>query len=227
MLMRDAYTPIEKVSTRLREAMKVRGMKQVDLAKQTGLSTGMISSYLSEKFSPKNTAISKLAVALNVSPTWLAGFDVPMERENVRLFIPESWSLSIPFVSQKLSAGPGQEWLRDEDLEVRTINLSDGLPKGVDPTSLVCAEVQGDSMINANLYPGDLVIFSRHLISGDGIYVLALAGDVLVKRLQYAPWENKVYIISENPKYPTQAIKADSEALVVLGKVIKWIHFEP
>lgn len=167
-----------------------------------------------------------MAKALNVSAAWLAGFDVPMEEENAKVFKPSSWSFEIPFISQKLSAGPGKDWISDEDLEIKTINLADDLPRGVDPSTLVCAEVQGDSMEGAHLYSGDVVIFSKGFISGDGIYVLALCGDVLVKRLQYAPWENKVYIISENQKYPTQSVEADNENLVVLGKVLKWFHFE-
>lgn len=224
--MKDPYMQVAKISDRLNEAMNRKGYKQVDLSKETGISTGMISSYLSGKFEPKNTAISKLATVLDVSPTWLAGFDVPMERESSSIFKPSSWEFSIPFISQKLSAGPGADWISDDELEVKTINLAADLPKGVDSSSLVCAEVSGDSMEGAHLYSGDIVIFSKGFISGDGIYVLSLCGDVLVKRVQYAPWENKIYIISENPKYPIQAIEADNENITILGKVLKWFHFE-
>ena len=224
--MEDKYKQVEKISKRLKVAMQLRGVKQVDLAKATGISTGMISSYLSDKFEPKNTAISKLALALNVSPTWLAGFEVSMERESARVFKPSSWSFEIPFISQKLSAGPGQEWLPDEDMEIKTINLAEDLPKGVDPSTLICAEVQGDSMIGVNLLPGDIVIFSRGYISGEGIYVLALCGDVLVKRLEWNRLENKLSIISENDRYPVQIVEADNDNVMILGKVVKWIHFE-
>lgn len=65
---------------RLREAMQAGGKKQVDLARETGLEKGSISRYLSGQYEPKQTAINKLAVALNVSEMWLWGYDVPMQR---------------------------------------------------------------------------------------------------------------------------------------------------
>lgn len=72
----------KKVSTseRLREAMNAAGKKQADLVRETGLDRGAISSYLSGKYEPKQTAINKLAIALDVSEMWLWGYDVPKER---------------------------------------------------------------------------------------------------------------------------------------------------
>lgn len=198
-------------------------MSQDELAKMTGYSSRTsISKIEKGEVDLSQSKIKVFADALGTSPELLLGWDT----HSARLFMPSSWSFEIPFISQKLSAGPGKDWISDEDLEIKTINLADDLPRGVDPSTLVCAEVQGDSMEGAHLYSGDVVIFSKGFISGDGIYVLALCGDVLVKRLQYAPWENKVYIISENQKYPTQSVEADNENLVVLGKVLKWFHFE-
>lgn len=73
---------MNKVSTseRLKEAMLAAGKKQADLVRETGLDRGAISSYLSGKYEPKQIAINKLAIALNVSEMWLWGYDVPKER---------------------------------------------------------------------------------------------------------------------------------------------------
>ena len=65
---------------RLKEAMSAAGKKQADLVRETGLDRGAISSYLSGKYEPKQTAINKLAIALDVSEMWLWGYDVPKER---------------------------------------------------------------------------------------------------------------------------------------------------
>lgn len=65
---------------RIREAMQDAGKKQVDLVRMTGLDKGAVSSYLAGKYEPKQTAISKMAVALNVSEMWLWGYDVPKAR---------------------------------------------------------------------------------------------------------------------------------------------------
>ena len=215
-----------KLAERLAYAINRKGLKQSVIADDLGINRGALNSYLNGRYEPRSNTITKLAEYLDVSPSWLAGFDVPMERESARVFKPSSWSFEIPFISQKLSAGPGQEWLPDEDMEIKTINLAEDLPKGVDPSTLICAEVQGDSMIGVNLLPGDIVIFSRGYISGEGIYVLALCGDVLVKRLEWNRLENKLSIISENDRYPVQIVEADNDNVMILGKVVKWIHFE-
>lgn len=62
---------------RLREAMQAAGKKQADLARETGLDKGSISSYLSGKYEPKQKAVGLLAKALDVSEMWLWGYDVP------------------------------------------------------------------------------------------------------------------------------------------------------
>lgn len=73
----------ERVSTtpeRLREAMSIKNKKQIDLVRTTGIDKGSISSYLSGRYEPKQEAIYKLAIALDVSEMWLWGYDVPMDR---------------------------------------------------------------------------------------------------------------------------------------------------
>lgn len=68
------------IATRLKEALSIRGMKQADLVRATGLDRGAISSYLSGKYEPKQKAIYKMSQALNVSEGWLMGFNTTMER---------------------------------------------------------------------------------------------------------------------------------------------------
>lgn len=68
------------VAERLREAMNEAGKKQADLARETGIDKGALSSYLSGKYEPKQKAIGALARALNVTEMWLWGYDVPKVR---------------------------------------------------------------------------------------------------------------------------------------------------
>lgn len=72
---------METISKRLNEAMNKRNIKAADLVKKTGISKGALSSYLSGRYLPKSKYIYKLAAALDVNPTWLLGYDVPMETE--------------------------------------------------------------------------------------------------------------------------------------------------
>lgn len=65
---------------RLIQAMQIRNIKAADLAKRTGLSKAQISQYTNGKYEAKQTALYKLAVALDVSEAWLMGYDVEMGR---------------------------------------------------------------------------------------------------------------------------------------------------
>lgn len=75
---------VSSTPDRLREAMALKGKKQIDLSRYTGINKGSISSYLSGRYEPKQAAIYKLAMALDVSEMWLWGYDVPMERPQMQ-----------------------------------------------------------------------------------------------------------------------------------------------
>lgn len=80
--MENGVNRVSSTPERLREAMELSGKKQVDLVRSTGIDKGSISNYLSGRYEPKQEAIYKLALALNVSEMWLWGYDVPMERSS-------------------------------------------------------------------------------------------------------------------------------------------------
>ena len=65
---------------RIREALSIRGLKQVELAEKSNISKGTINNWLAQRYQPKQQALMTLARILDVSEMWLAGYDVPMER---------------------------------------------------------------------------------------------------------------------------------------------------
>lgn len=65
---------------RIREALEMRGMKQIELAEKSGIRRGTISNWLNNKYQPKQPALAVMARILDVSELWLAGYDIPMER---------------------------------------------------------------------------------------------------------------------------------------------------
>lgn len=207
---------------KIRTARAKKGYTLEELASIVGTSKQNIYKYETGIITniplPKVQAIAK---ALGVDPGWLAGFNVP-----VPSYDKSTGLLTIPFISQKLSAGPGEDYLPDDCLEVKTIDVLACMLHGVeDKSTLVCAEARGDSMVGAHIYSGDYVVFSRGMVSGDGIYVLSFGGDVLVKRIAFDPAGQTVTIISANPDYPPRTV--DSAVVRLLGKVVGWIHAEP
>ena len=74
----------ERVTTcsdRLKEGLRIRGMKQSDLCKATKIPKSAMSQYLGGIYEPKQDRIYLISKALNVSEAWLMGYDVPMERK--------------------------------------------------------------------------------------------------------------------------------------------------
>lgn len=70
---------MNKTSIRLKEILEQKGIKQIELARQTGIDKGQLNSYLSGRYKPKQDKIYLLAYALNINPDWLNGLDVSME----------------------------------------------------------------------------------------------------------------------------------------------------
>jgi len=70
---------ITTFSSRLNEALTIRGMNAVDLVKRTGISDATISQYRSGYAKPKEDKLMMLSNALDVNPVWLMGLNVPME----------------------------------------------------------------------------------------------------------------------------------------------------
>lgn len=192
------------------------GMTMEDLAKATGYESKTGIAVI-ENGKVENIPLSKVKAIADALRIPVESFfpDVPSYRDGI---------LSIPFISQKLSAGAGIEHLSDADMEVEKIDILAEMAKGLDKTTLVAARVRGDSMVDANIFSGDIVIFSRGLINGEGIYVINYLGDVLIKRIQFDPKNGEVAIISANKNYPVKT--ASAEDVLVLGKVVGWFHIE-
>ncbi len=77
------------------------------------------------------------------------------------------------------------------------------------PCSTYYAKVSGDSMTGAGILDGDLIVVDRSQFPAAGkIVVVALNGEITVKRIQYR--QEKILLCPENEKYPTIAL--DSHA---------------
>lgn len=64
---------------RIKFAMSIRNIKQAELVDKTKINKGALSSYISGRYVPKQKNVYLLAKALEVSPVWLMGYDVPMD----------------------------------------------------------------------------------------------------------------------------------------------------
>ncbi len=116
----------------------------------------------------------------------------------------------VPLVGRIAAGSP---ILADEDIE-KILPLPTEFV-GNDPVFML--RVRGDSMIDAGIFDGDLVVVRRQPEASNGEIVAALIGDdeATVKRLRRE--DDRVLLISENPAYAPLVFTEDVR---VLGKVI-------
>lgn len=130
----------------------------------------------------------------------------------------------LPILDQRFSVGPGQKFLETADVGGK-LSVLESTIREYSQDKLKVVEVREDSMTGIHLFDGDLAIFASGVIRGDGIYVISLDGEAMVKWLEFDPATQKVSIISENPRYPApKVISRDGDILRVEGKVIGWYH---
>ena len=117
-------------------------------------------------------------------------------------------SLDRPFADQGISAGfpsPAQDFI---DL---SIDLNKELIKH--PASTFFGRVKGNSMIDAGISNGDLLIVDKSLDATDGkIAVCFIDGEFTVKRLKVE--KDCCWLLPENEFYKPIRVTADNEFIV-------------
>ena len=71
------------IKDRINTALKLRGMSAAELAKKSGIAKSSVSRYLTGENIPRSIAIGKIATALNVSPTWILGYNVTIDGKDI------------------------------------------------------------------------------------------------------------------------------------------------
>ena len=141
-----------------------------------------------------------------------------MKKEKLKFLKPKKGnSMGQWLVEQGISAGfPSPA---DDFKEVR-ISLDKELVKNKEATFY--ARVSGESMIEAGLDDGDLLVIDRSLNPENGkIGVCLIDGEFTVKRIKKE--KNKLYLMPENKKYKPIELKEENELIIwgIVEYVIK------
>jgi len=130
---------------------------------------------------------------------------------------PQEKSSGLQFFEGRLQAGfpsPAQGEYAD------TIDLNRALISN--PAATFCARVIGNSMVDAGINEGDLLIIDRSIKPHDGsITVCFIDGDFTVKRLSMR--EDGVYLTPANSSFPEIKVIEDNNFQVwgVVSHIIK------
>ena len=221
-------------------------LNQTWLCDQLGVATGTMSSWITHDRIPKADIAVRIAEALGVTVEYL--IKGGKEEEPLKEHMPDLKQVSghyhtpgrgeyalrkddeivwLPVLGQRVSAGFGQELVHSLEPEM-VVPVFEKLVPSYDLKALRAVEVRGDSMTGINLFDGDIVIYKYGYIQNDGVYVLTVNGEALVKRIEFDPYDKIIKISSENPRYPdVKVIPADNENVHIEGKVVAWFHRHP
>lgn len=126
-------------------------------------------------------------------------------------------SISLPFVESGISAGfpsPADDFLD------AAIDLNKEFVKN--PSTTFYGRVKGDSMINAGLNNGDLLIIDKSLEPvNNKIAVCFIDGAFTVKRIKIE--KDIIWLVAENEKYQPIKVTADNDFIIwgIVTTVIK------
>jgi DNA polymerase V len=122
---------------------------------------------------------------------------------------------AIPLYASRISAGhpsPADDYIE------QYINLDKDFVKNPASTFLVIAH--GDSMINAGIQSGDMLVIDQKMEPSHGtIVIAAIDGELTVKRLSIK--HNVMQLLPENPRY--QPIVITTEQHVVIWGVVTFV----
>ncbi len=187
-------------SERLKEAMMAKDYKQTDLAKASGLDKSLISNYLSGRYKARQENLYLLAKALDVSETWLMGYDVPMSRTPYSLKEQEvSLDNIFPISTKRIpllgEIACGEPIYADEDRESYIV-------AGTELKADFCLWAKGDSMIGARILDGDIVfIRQQETVENGEIAAVIIENEATLKRVYYYQEKNLLILKAENPAY--------------------------
>lgn len=119
--------------------------------------------------------------------------------------------LAVPLYLEKISAGfpsPAQDYA-EQVLDLNELCIQH-------PAATFFVRVQGDSMIEAGIFPDDILVVDRAITAEHGdIVVACLHNEFTVKQLALTP---SPHLLPRNPAYPPIAL-TDHTELTLFGVV--------
>lgn len=117
---------ISNFAKRLKEAMEIRNINQTELHEKTGIGKPSISAYLKGDYKAKQDKVDLIAEVLCVDPTWLIGYDVPMERATDTPSAPQAGYYTDPDTARL-----AEELRTDPDTKILFSAAQDATPEEI------------------------------------------------------------------------------------------------
>jgi len=203
---------IENEAQRLKEVLMRSGMSARQFSEILGVSEGQMSNILRGNRKPSREVLDRLADYFDIDLNWL----LRGETEDI---------VYIELIKQEAAAGHGMEI--DEYAERQTIAVPRSFLGTHKPKNLKAITVRGDSMIDAQIFDGDYVLYDTSYQLGENISVVSVGNMLLIKRVVIDNVKETVTLFSANKTadYPPRIFSgSEREDVRIVGKVIAWWH---
>lgn len=124
--------------------------------------------------------------------------------------VDASTAFSLPYADGGIKAGfpsPAQDYISE------SIDLNRELVHHAESTFY--ARVDGDSMTDAGIYDGDIVVIDKSIDAADGDYIAAYVdGEFTLKKFQLDPSGQCAWLVPANPKYKPIKVTRDNDFMV-------------
>lgn len=216
-----------EVGTRLRE-VENRFKNRAEAAAAAGVAKSTLQNWIEGKADPSFEGLVKLAEASGVSIEWLAkggGARKPSVDE-LRQQVDRVGQgfVMIPRYDVEASAGPGA-LTSDENIVDHMAFKESWVRRTLraDPNKLALISAVGDSM-EPTIRAGDLLLVDTGVneVIDDAIYVIAMDGHLMVKRLQRF-FNGAVSVKSDNTAYVEQTLTSEEASYATIAGRVRWI----
>ena len=193
---------------RLRRLMEEEGLSYEQLGERLGMNPQTLNRYVLGQREPKIGTASAMAAALGVDPLWLLGYDVP-RRTGQRQSVPILGTIraGLPMAAEQRVEG----WATADVAE---------------PEEHFFLRVTGDSMVNAGIRDGDLVLLRRDTAENGQIVACLVDGeDATLKRFRRQ--RDMVLLQPENPVYEPKLVPLsdfETGAARIVGVAVRLVR---
>lgn len=216
------------IGLRIKQIREEKGLTQEELGKLLGMHKSTVQRYESAKIEKiKLPVIEAMAQILDVNPEWLSdksdirtlydkeqynSGEVPDKYSNILPNILPIKKIKLPLLGE---IACGQPIYADEQHELYIDVEND---YGAD----FCLKANGESMINAGIDSGDIVLIKEASMVNNGeIAAVIIDDEATLKRVYYYPEKGKLILNPENPLFePLVYINEELNTIRIIGKAV-------
>lgn len=203
-----------EICEKLKERRKELGLTMLEVAQKIGVSEATVSRWESGDIANmRRDKIVSLASALQVSPSFIMGWEDQNEKYPNNLNLPE------PTITENYTTFPvigevaaGFEHQALENWEGDTVNIPDTYLKGRDKSKFFVLRVKGDSMYPEYQDGDRVLILKQPTVNYSGQVGVVIYDDELgtLKKVEYKQGESWLRLVAINPAYSPKKIENEN-----------------